>query len=600
MSKRYFCPICLTEQARSGRRKTSGRDCCTICEKFVKAINSPYLVWLSPSIIAFRKQLNQRHPMANAELVKTVVRDCKLSGDFFTEDEIVKALRTIREKLYSRLITEIRSYERYQFLTDILNMADQLYGFRLLQNKELAESRMLSIQDYAQKNIILNQYVGAVGKALERIAEVALSQEGFPKYARRSQQGLIWLLELGTEIVMVNQTIEDVVSLWHRGILSVDSQGWYWKLVPEDQNRYNELMQKWSLDDVSHERVVYGSDGGLHQEEYLDALTQLSRQTTATGHSRLGYDDEELIVKINNTHNNCFGHKYSEKLQVLLTLPRLPKILDRDWIFEDEIITFLGEELGFPKEVAISILDSLCLDGDLIRNEDAKPFEFRRVFRLIRRPLPKIRIGHRVAYYFSVWFLFRSFVHIQVEYYNGSHPELENTRVERVIKRLNQHYADYFVRERISPIFKRNGFTTAYHVKKIGQFDLRGECGEIDILSLSGDQKMLIVGECKHRVGKEIHVSQIRQEVQSFCRPKDDFVKKLRMKVKWVETHKHDVLAYLKQTMNPGEVKCFPVFITNYYCPASVFIDDILFLTEAELDGWCKKPCSYLPQRELA
>jgi len=235
-------------------------------------MNSPYLVWVTPSIIALRKQINPRHPEANAELVKTVVRDCNLSGEFFTEDEIVNALRTIRAKLYSRLIAEIRNYERHQFLTDTLNMVDQLYGFRLLQSKESAESRMLSIQDYAQKNILLNQYVGVVGKALERIVEVGLSYEGFSKYARRSQQGLIWLLELGTEIVMVNQIIEDVVSLWHRGILSVDRQGWHWKLVPEDQNRYDELVQKWSLDDVSHERIAFGSDGGLDHEEYLDAF----------------------------------------------------------------------------------------------------------------------------------------------------------------------------------------------------------------------------------------------------------------------------------------------------------------------------------------
>lgn len=590
MDKLYVCPVCFTKQKKSRRRVVSSEDCCEVCEKFVRALQRPYHAWLNPSFMEYRRSINDRHPGINSQLLRKLMKGIGNYGTYTTEEEIVDTLRLIREKLYVRFDTEIRSCEQYQLLIDALNMLDHLHGFRVSQILQSATSADLSIQDYATKNISINEYVGIVSKALERIVECALSYDGFSTTVKRSQQGMIWLLELAVEIAIINQIIENVVSLWHRGDLRIDRNGWHWQLLPEDQNRHDELLRGWSVDDVEHERAVFGSDNeGLNPDEYIGALKKLDQQTEITGRSALGYDDEELIITINDIHKIQFGHKYSERLEALLTLVRLPKILDRDWIFEDELANFLSNELGFSDDISISILDSLCLHRSLIRSENARPFEFGRKFRLNRRPLLKITIGNRNAYYLSVPFMACSFLHIPVEYHSGSHPELENTEIKREISRLKQKYADYFVRERVCPIFRQNGFVTDYHIKSIGHFDLtREECGEIDVIAFDKSYKELIIAECKHKVGKEIHVSQMRNEIQKFTEP-SGFIDQLTWKVNWVKNHVQDVLNHLKAEDCYESVKCTAIIITNYFCPASIFVEGITFIMEPKLDHWCKE-----------
>jgi hypothetical protein len=545
---------------------------------------------LTPPHIELRRIENPLHPRMNSALLKKLLKDSEISRNFTEENEIVNSLRILREKLYVRFDEEIRKYERCQLLAETLNLLDNLYGLRMVGILHLAKSTKLTTNEYAQKNIEINEYIGLVGKSLERILECSLGYDGFSKNIHSNPQNIMWLLELGTEIVMVNQVIEEVVGLWHRGNLHVDRNGWNWKLMPEDQKRHDRFTMKRSLFHVQKEREVFGGDnGGLDLEEYLGALQNIDNQAVINGSSKLGNDDEEFIVTINEIHKRHYGHKYSERLRAILALGSLPKALDRDWFFEDEIVNYLNEKLGFHHDITISILNSLCLDGDLIKSEHAQPFEFRRKFRLIRRPIPKVKIGNRTAYYLTMAFLARSFLHIQAEYSSGSHPELEGTDIEKGIKTLNQRYADYFVRERVYPIFKNNGFSAKYHVENVGNFDLTDECGEIDILAFDCTRHELIVGECKHRVAEEINVTHFRREIGEFNKPNDGFVDRLKRKATWVENHKKDVLLSLNLNITHENVKCTPIFITNFYCPASEFVGEIEFVTEPELDSWCKQ-----------
>lgn len=590
-TKSYLCPICRIEQNRSKKRNVASQDCCTSCEYFVKATYRKYDLWFNSAAIEHRRKLNPRHPYINMALVQNIVKDSKLWGIFTTQEEIIIALRSIREQLYVRFDSEIRKYERYQLLTDTLNMLDNLYGERVFQHLDISELRY-SNRERAERNIWINKYIGSVGKGLERILECTLSYTGFSKDLHTNQQSMFWILELASEIAAINQIIEDVVSLWHKGELRVDTNGWHWELQKDDLNLYHELITKWSLDDVRLEQQTYrNQEGGLTLEEYMDALmilNGLGRRKKILKHTKLDQDDEEFIIAINYEHQKYYGHKYSEKIMALLSLTGLPQKMDRDWIFEDEITIDLSEKLNLQSAESKSVIESLCLDGSLIRTENVQPFEFRRKHRLIRRPIPRILVGNRNAYYLSVPFLARSFMHIQAEYWDGSHPELEGTEIEKKIRVLNQRYADYFVRERILPIFRQNGFIAEPHVKRIGSINLEDECGEIDLLCFSSKRNILIIAECKHRVGKEIHVSQMRNEIEKFTKPKRGYVDVLKRKAIWIENHKEHVFGYLKVDNIPEQVKFIPIFITNYYCPASGFAKDIAFISEIELDSWCK------------
>jgi len=80
----------------------------------------------------------------------------------------------------------------------------------------------------------------------------------------------------------------------------------------------------------------------------------------------------------------------------------------------------------------------------------------------------------------------------------------------------------------------------------------------------------------------------MRNEIQKFTKP-DGYIDKLNQKVNWVKNHVQDVLGKLKIEENYDTVECTPVVITNYFCPASIFIDEIEFIMESQLDSWCKR-----------
>ena len=587
MKKLYFCPICKSYRVSILKRIVDSQDCCSYCCDFLKATKQSYNPFVDPHSIQERTLINTNHPSINSQLLHNILKDCKIFGEYTNRSEIVSVISTLRQHTYNIYNMELRYYEHFGLITDGLNSLDYLYGINFQNIKDTAQSTQSLNDHYYSRNLGAHYYVGLIGKALERIVESALVSDNCSKTPR--SQSFIYLIELAVFLTEMNSLIENVVSMPVSGILSITNNSIKWKMSQQNQQIFDNMMAKWSKDDVKHIRDYFrpGQDD-LKGEEYILALSQLDSQEIITGKSKLGFDEEEFCVLINPVHKQLFGHSYSQRLCFLLVIGNLPLMLNRDWIFEDEIIDYLSEKLNYNIAITKSLLSSLCLFGLKVKAENALPFEFRRNYRLNRRPLTKLSFSNRSAYFVSAPIISRAFLNIQVEYRNGSHPELESTKLMPIIRRIDQSYADYFVRERIMPIFKQNNFYCDYHLKHLGRFDLERECGEIDILAINDKKLELIVAECKFKIAKEIHVSQIRKEMQIYTKPETAYCDILSRKCKWINEHIEEVFGHFNLSKPLNNVAVTPVFINSYYCPVSDYITSFIFITEYELDSWLK------------
>jgi hypothetical protein len=586
------CPFCHATVQAASFKKIGKINCCSTCESFVNAINEPY-DWFNPEAILKRKEINNRHPLLERSRLRTImrnfVRNSNINGDFYLEEHIINALRKLREELYKIFDNEIHSWERYELLNNALNAYDTLCLISNTGRQHLGIDKNSSMDRLVDQDISQHGIMSISGKTFEWIIEYTISNDGFSLIPDTTQQSMFSLLELGNEINLINTLIEQVSGLWHRGHLFIGSSIWKWTLSKEDQKIHDNFNSNWFEDDIKHNFLAFNDqEDNFDPDRYLEELVNIDNRDKPIENSELGFDTEEMMCKINPLHQKIFGHTYSKLLAPLLVIGILPKNKDRDWIFEEEITNFLAERLGYEKGVSRTILDHLCLSKSLINSESYNPFEFKRKYRINRRPLVKTEIGSKTIYYITPMILWRAFLHIQSEYTSGRNPEIIGTDIEKEIRRLNQSYGDYFVRQRVLHVFNNNGLKSDYHLKNLGSINLEKECGEIDVLAFDKSSNQVIVGECKHRVSKQIHVSQIRQEIRQYTDPKDGYVEILKKKTKWVQEHSKEVCYHFGFLSTNTEITSIPIFITNYYSPASEYVKDIEFVQELKLDSWIK------------
>lgn len=350
------------------------------------------------------------------------------------------------------------------------------------------------------------------------------------------------------------------------------------------------MLENLAIERSQRSREALGpSTDSLSPREFQEAVQALRKGRTAKP-TKLGEDLDEFILAIDEAHRNRFGDSFSERLLAMFCLAQPSLQLPEDWAFEEKAIAFLRKQLGGEEGIAQSILDILALTREGATHEKAAPFYFRRKFRLMRRPLPKLAVGNRFVYFLSNAFIGRSAINLVAEYMNGSHPELEGTPIKKIVEQLNQRNANYFVRERVAKPLRDKGSVVATHIKRIGKWDLVAlGIGEIDILALKPGSHKLIVGEAKFSALHDVHVRQMRRDLTDYIEEHKGYADKLRRKAEWVTEHTSEVLDYIKVQESPDRIECVPVFFTNLYSPASAFVTDITFVREYDLAGWCNR-----------
>jgi hypothetical protein len=404
-------------------------------------------------------------------------------------------------------------------------------------------------------------------------------------------------MELVGELLSINLIIEDTLGLWHRGELHITNAGWDRSLFPEDEKTYWKMLERWSVDDVlnSQEHLKLPEittdnfkieDVEKSNDELIALLDRVETSELVKG-DELG-DELELIKEINPIYEHIFGYKLTSKLKGLTGLLFHPIKSRRLWFCEDELVKFFCGRFGWSEEQSIKILNSLSLDGESIRLEGSQPFEYNRLSRISRKPVPKIIYKDMNMYFLSFPTMQRGFENLVFEYASNTHPELLETQASDVANQVLSKHGDWFTRERILPIIQKANLPADFNIKMVGKLNVEKECGEIDILCYIASCHKICVIECKHKSLKQVNINQFRNSVTDYIRPKG-FVKTLSRKVAWVSNHSTEVLNYLGIKGDNVPVTTFGLFVTNYYTPAVEFVKEFEIVIERDLAEWCER-----------
>jgi len=586
-----LCPVCNAVLSRSATRYFDGSKCCVTCRDLAKASKASLATWFDESKIAQRRKVNPRFPAAEPSLVRRLIKECGLEGTLEGQEGL-NAMAALREKLEHELNQGVIRQERYSLIFSVFRTLDQTYSHDLERIQGLANlDNRWSMPDAARAHSAANLVLGSVVKGLERVLEIAVSQDSGAEGYVTGEHSPVWLSEIATELAMTNGAIESYLYLWDkRGKVNVGPERWQLELTKEDQKRWDNMELHRSEDDLRHLKMRFDITlDGPAAEDWVRSLEEIRGGSAAKATDKLGFDIVEFLQTVDEAHRREFGHAFSEKLLVLLCLPPLRTKLVRNWAFEEEILGYLNQETRIPVVTLQAVLRSLSLAREDLLQEDAHPFELGRKSGLMRRPLPRLDVGAKHAYLLSIAIIGRCFFNVWSDYVDGTDPSLEHTETVKLIDHLKQRYSDYFVTERIYSKLMEQGYIARYHIEQVGSHDLRGECGEIDILIVGKGQNKLIVGEAKHLVNKCISTAQMRQEKTAYLDPRSGYVAKLRTKLQWVEDHKQEIFDFMGVRNLSDSFPCIPVFFTNIYTPASEFIDDIPFITVYENELWWHK-----------
>lgn len=568
-------------------------NCCLNCSSFVRSAKAPPpLSFFETASVVARKRINSRFPRPSSAIIEEAIRLTHSQGEYSGQD-IVSTLDKILGALNERLLQEVRRYNTYSIIFHLLRILDELYYRAASAEWRLGQRHTpLPDEETTEETLSIMRNTGIIGHACERIVEVALAISPNISHLRCSTWDLFTLFELAYEMAQVNYCIESFLCVWKRGILYVTSNEWNFEPELEDQRRCQKLLSNLAIERSQKDREALSIQGdyNLSPVEFQEALQELRKGKNCRRPTKLGEDLDEFILSMDDAHRDQFGHSFSERLLALLSLAQSTRQLPGDWALEDTVLAFVCKQLEVDKTTAQSILDALALTGDGIEHEKTPPFLLRRRFRLMRRPLPKFAVGHRSVYFLSNSFMGRGAINLFAEYINGSHPELQGTRSQRIAQELNQRNARHFVLERIGKVLEKQKFKLRPHVKQIGKWDLiELGIGEIDILALKPGSNKLIVGECKFSALPDVHVRQIRRDLTDYMEESVGYGDKLRRKVEWVREHTSEVLEYIGVPDSQRVPECVPVFFTNLYSPASEFITDIAFVKEYDISTWCTR-----------
>lgn len=541
----------------------------------------------SPSEITQRKAVNPAHPRISPRLLEEIIAYRQLEGEYRNED-IRRIMKELITSLDDKLQNEISKYSPYDIVINLLRVLDELYRMSAIEEVKMAQNSAPHNVDIARETYRRLGTTGIVGQVLERIVEVAL-REHSTSSAFSTIQNLIGLFELGYELALTNAALESFLCIWfEKDTLSIAKNSWHLECGDIDAERVGKIGYEIGKERSRKSREAFSPDiEGLNPAEFIYALQALRTNKDKAAPTKLGADLDELILAVDDKHRIQFGHSFTERLIAQFYLGEPSTDLPEELAFEDQVIRFLCNKMEVSEELAHSILQVLCLSGESIRDEKAAPLQFRRIHRLMRRPIPRFMVGNRAILFLSGAFIGRGMQNLIAEYMGETHPELENTEIKKIVGRLNQDYSEFFVRERIAKKLGDFGFKVKCHTKRIGTWNLEvPEIGEIDILAAKPRDDKLIIGECKFSALPDIHVRQMRRDFSAYMKEYSGYRDKLERKVRWVSEHTAEVIEFIGLEKPLVPVHCVPIFFTNFYTPASAIITNVPFVQEHELENW--------------
>jgi hypothetical protein len=590
-SNLYYCPVCHTIGPRTIARHNGGTTYCCNCENYLEAGAAGLLPVLSSKAIDRRKMENPAFPHIDPELMKEIIIQGNLKGEDIDND-IIPKMDKMFMLLDNRLKDEIRKYSLHAVEIISLRCLDEIYRQMMNYEQQTTSvkgfSKNAAIEDLLKKS----RMTLFLGQSLERIVEICLSEKEISSKLF-SISDFQRIFEISYELVVENYSFENFLCLWDRkGKLSISENSWKLECGSGILTRMEAIITGIGQEQyrLRRETINFTSEGVNNLEEYIEALLQLTKRSDMTMHTKLGNDTDEFIRSIDQEHSNQFGHSFSERLLAQAHLCLVSPELDYDLEFEDEVINFLCHKMGISINKANSILQLLYLKGESINLEHVRPFSFRRLSRLLRRPIPLITVGQRNVCFLSSPIIGRCLVNLTNEYMGCSHPELENSSIKRITDKLNADYAEYFVRERIAAIFKKQNFNYKFHIKKMGKTNLEvPEIGEIDILAIKDGTNKIIIGECKFSSLPNINVRGMSLDINDYLKKTKGNVDTFLRKIRWINQHQQEVLRYFGMENEPRTMESVPMFITNIFTPSSQIITDIPFVQEYELEEWLSR-----------
>lgn len=578
----YYCPTCHTIGIDSIRRHRNGTGCCLNCVDFVLAMDDNH------SFRSFSEVLQQNRSAFPPYQIEAI-QNLSLSGEY-VGTAAINALNKLSEWFDVKLAKEIAEYCYYDVLIRALNILDDFYRDALIDERDAALDPTLTKSQLASKTRARLTTVGWNGQAMERIIELAL-RDRVNNHKTCSNQNMVGLMYIAAELVEIQSTIENFLCLGDVNCKIIVSPT-CWNISKEIrlEEKSEKIIRGVSEDQSRRSKDAFNSEKyDKSPNNWFQALETLRAGRDNEIPTFLGRDQDELIRNIEPEYKNTFGHAFTERMLALLYLAQSSGISD-SLPFEDVATKFLIKKLKIDTNTADSILKMICLDGDNLKAEGALPVSFRRLHRILRRPIPRFQVGNRSVLFLSSSILVRGALELLSEYMGNTHPELEKSPIKKILLRLNQDSAAYFAKESIGKKLESLGFIVKCHVKKIGNQNLEvKEIGEIDILAFKKSSNELVIGECKFHVLSALTVRQIRREIDAYSDEDDGYIQKLKGKTSWVQHNLKQVTEFVGMELTAVPIECVPVFFTNWYSSANTLSPSITIVQESEIDEWARK-----------
>lgn len=254
---------------------------------------------------------------------------------------------------------------------------------------------------------------------------------------------------------------------------------------------------------------------------------------------------------------------------------------DVPFCLKEDLFNNASKLLDISPETIERVISGLLLTKEKLNKENRQVFKPKQEYRLIYRPF--VEMPHKLGKHLC-W------SKTQVKYslintfkklcYRKTAPEWESSELKQCQTKLSHFLSDEFedvckksLQEKDWETFKS---LKTIHGKDEQRIDIEKEVGEIDLISISLEKRILLVGECK-AIEPSTGPVFFRDDKTDFLRGEDSYYKKFKKKVQWVKNNIEHILAHFEKFKNikieNPEIKS--IFITKYPNISETFITDI-------------------------
>lgn len=254
--------------------------------------------------------------------------------------------------------------------------------------------------------------------------------------------------------------------------------------------------------------------------------------------------DIDLNLEINKIYSEEYGYNFTELLSIVDFINNYYRnFKEVICVNEQNLIDNLQANLQIEKEIILSIISDLSLFKSNELNNDVNkivPWKYNKIISLYRKPFIKIEdriIWGTRALSFVPHYIYNLILtgRFKTEYDKGSAKRFNG----KILDEIGKDYTD-FVYNKLNTnkelVCEKE--KTVFNSKKMEDKD--GQIGDIDVLCVYNDKKIIYFLECKcFRLAK--NADEMRNFIDRMYGD-DGHIKKVVKRIKWLEEHYEDVL----------------------------------------------------------